>query len=190
MNRSLYSFAIFVSVVYIVVALIQSVIYFQLGRETYSLDSFKAWFALGNLLSFLGLALFLKYCHYRKYLLVFRTGIVTAVAALFQFIVVFSALNGVVAMGTYYVPAYVLVLVTGMIFSACIMFSETRKRFWLRLAGLFSFVVGSSREMITAMKAVGGDPKYTEYPDAGHNIWDRVTKQPGLLDWLFAQKCD
>jgi predicted peptidase len=48
--------------------------------------------------------------------------------------------------------------------------------------------VSRSREMITAMKAAGGDPKYTEYPDAGHNIWDRVSTQSGLLDWLFAQK--
>lgn len=45
----------------------------------------------------------------------------------------------------------------------------------------------NSRNMINAIKAAGGDPKYTEYPDLGHNIWDHVKATPGLLDWLFAQ---
>ena len=44
-----------------------------------------------------------------------------------------------------------------------------------------------SRDMIDAIKRAGGDPKYTEYPEEGHNIWDRVSSTPGLLEWLFAQ---
>jgi pimeloyl-ACP methyl ester carboxylesterase len=45
----------------------------------------------------------------------------------------------------------------------------------------------NSRNMINAIKAAGGNPKYTEYPDQGHNIWENVKATPGLLDWLFAQ---
>ncbi len=45
----------------------------------------------------------------------------------------------------------------------------------------------NSRNMINAIKAAGGNPRYTEYPDQGHNIWDSVKATPGLLDWLFAQ---
>jgi hypothetical protein len=45
----------------------------------------------------------------------------------------------------------------------------------------------NSRNMINAIKAAGGNPKYTEYPDQGHNIWESVKATPGLLDWLFAQ---
>lgn len=48
-------------------------------------------------------------------------------------------------------------------------------------------VIGS-RVMIDAMKKAGGNPKYTEYPDKAHNIWNEVTDTPGLLDWLFAQR--
>ncbi|HKZ36739.1 MAG TPA: hypothetical protein VJ184_03745 [Chryseolinea sp.] len=44
-----------------------------------------------------------------------------------------------------------------------------------------------SREMIDGMKREGGNPKYTEFPDAGHNIWGQVVTTPGLMDWLFAQ---
>jgi predicted peptidase len=45
----------------------------------------------------------------------------------------------------------------------------------------------NSRNMINAIKAAGGNPKYTEYPDQGHNIWENVKATPGPLDWLFAQ---
>jgi hypothetical protein len=47
-----------------------------------------------------------------------------------------------------------------------------------------------SRDMIDAMRKAGGNPKYTEFPDAGHNIWGQVAGTPGLLDWLFAQRRD
>jgi hypothetical protein len=50
--------------------------------------------------------------------------------------------------------------------------------------------VSGSRNMIRAIKAAGGNPNYTEYPDLGHNIWDNVKSTPGLLDWLFAQHRD
>lgn len=44
-----------------------------------------------------------------------------------------------------------------------------------------------SRTMINAMKQAGGQPRYTEYKDLGHEIWERVFQEPGLEDWLFAQ---
>ncbi len=48
--------------------------------------------------------------------------------------------------------------------------------------------VSGSRDMVAALKKAGGSPRYTEYPDAAHDIWEAVIKTPGLLDWLFAQK--
>lgn len=48
--------------------------------------------------------------------------------------------------------------------------------------------VGFSRDMINAMRDAGGDPKYTEFPGEGHNIWNGVIETPGVLDWLFEQK--
>lgn len=46
-----------------------------------------------------------------------------------------------------------------------------------------------TRNVIEAVRAAGGSPKYTEYL-AGHDIWNRVYNTPGLLEWLFAQKKD
>ena len=47
--------------------------------------------------------------------------------------------------------------------------------------------VALSRDMIDAIKAAGGSPLYTEFPDAGHISWPLAYDTPGLLDWLFAQ---
>lgn len=45
-----------------------------------------------------------------------------------------------------------------------------------------------SRDMIEAIKAAGGTPKYTEYPDAGHDSWTATYKNPEFFAWLFAQR--
>jgi len=47
--------------------------------------------------------------------------------------------------------------------------------------------VERSRKMIDAIRQAGGMPKYTEYKDADHVIWDRVFSEPELLSWVFAQ---
>jgi predicted peptidase len=45
-----------------------------------------------------------------------------------------------------------------------------------------------SREMVEALKAAGGSPRYTEYPGVDHNSWTPAFKEPELLKWLTAQK--
>lgn len=48
--------------------------------------------------------------------------------------------------------------------------------------------VSGSRDMISAIEKAGGRPRYTEFPDEAHNIWNKVIETPGLWEWLFAQK--
>jgi predicted peptidase len=45
-----------------------------------------------------------------------------------------------------------------------------------------------SREMIKALKAAGGDPKYTEYPGVGHNSWTKAYATTELYEWLLKQR--
>jgi predicted peptidase len=45
-----------------------------------------------------------------------------------------------------------------------------------------------SREMIAALKAAGGEPKYTEYAGVAHNSWAQTYADPALYEWLFAQR--
>ena len=48
--------------------------------------------------------------------------------------------------------------------------------------------VAGSRDMVAALRAAGSSVKYTEYPDVAHNVWTVAYVDPGLADWLFAQK--
>jgi len=45
-----------------------------------------------------------------------------------------------------------------------------------------------SRDMIEAIKKAGGNPRYTEFPNSGHEIWESVKATPDLMEWLFEQK--
>jgi poly(3-hydroxybutyrate) depolymerase len=45
-----------------------------------------------------------------------------------------------------------------------------------------------SRNIVAAIKAAGGSPKYTEYPGVGHFSWNKAAAEPGLFEWLFAQR--
>lgn len=48
--------------------------------------------------------------------------------------------------------------------------------------------VSGSRDVIAAIKKSGGNPKYTEFSGAGHNIWHYVTTTPGVFEWMFEQE--
>jgi len=48
--------------------------------------------------------------------------------------------------------------------------------------------VRRSRDMIAALKAAGGSPKYTEYKGVGHDSWTATYRDPEFYKWLFAQK--
>lgn len=48
--------------------------------------------------------------------------------------------------------------------------------------------VSYSRTMIDVLRRAGGQPRYTEYPDVGHDSWTPAYRAPGLFDWLFAQR--
>jgi predicted peptidase len=46
----------------------------------------------------------------------------------------------------------------------------------------------NTRAMVDALRALGSPVKYTEYPDVGHESWDRAFAEPELFPWLFAQR--
>ena len=45
-----------------------------------------------------------------------------------------------------------------------------------------------SEEMVEALKAAGGDPKFTVYPEAQHDSWTETYNNPEFYEWLLAQK--
>jgi arylsulfatase A-like enzyme len=38
------------------------------------------------------------------------------------------------------------------------------------------------------LKQAGGSPKYTEYPEVGHNSWSKAYASQLTWEWLFAQR--
>jgi predicted peptidase len=48
--------------------------------------------------------------------------------------------------------------------------------------------VSESREMVGALKAIGGDVKYSEFEGVGHNVWMNVIAEKELMPWLLAQR--
>ncbi len=48
--------------------------------------------------------------------------------------------------------------------------------------------VEKSRTMIAALKAAGGQPRYTEYPGVQHDSWTQTFANEATFEWLFSQK--
>jgi predicted peptidase len=48
--------------------------------------------------------------------------------------------------------------------------------------------VTESRKLTEAIKAGGGNVRYTEYPGVGHNSWDRAYAEEELFRWMLAQR--
>ena len=45
-----------------------------------------------------------------------------------------------------------------------------------------------SRDMVAALKAAGGKPRYTEFITTGHDSWVQAYRNPEMYEWLFSQK--
>ena len=73
-------------------------------------------------------------------------------------------------------------------------YAETARRIgqtpvWIFHGGADDTVpVEESRKMAAALKDVGANFRYTEYPGVSHNSWDQAYAEPGLTAWLFSQR--
>jgi len=47
--------------------------------------------------------------------------------------------------------------------------------------------LAGSRTIIEAIRTAGGVPRYTEYREVGHGVWEHAYIEPELIEWLFAQ---
>jgi len=45
--------------------------------------------------------------------------------------------------------------------------------------------IKKSQDMIDAIKAAGGNPKFTIYPGVGHNSWDKAYREEKLNEWFL-----
>jgi predicted peptidase len=47
--------------------------------------------------------------------------------------------------------------------------------------------VTESQRMYAAMKEIGADVHYTEFPGVRHAAWDKAYDDPKLFPWLFSK---
>lgn len=50
--------------------------------------------------------------------------------------------------------------------------------------------VSESRNMVKAIKDNGGNVKYSEYENVGHNVWLNALGEKELLPWILSQRLD
>lgn len=43
-------------------------------------------------------------------------------------------------------------------------------------------------QWVVWLRDAGGDPKYSEYPGVGHNVWDVAFAEPDLVAWVFSHR--
>jgi predicted peptidase len=48
--------------------------------------------------------------------------------------------------------------------------------------------LAQSEEMVEAVKAAGGNPKLTVYPEANHDSWTATYDNPKLYDWFLSHR--
>lgn len=48
--------------------------------------------------------------------------------------------------------------------------------------------VSESRQMVAVLHSLEADVRYTEYPNIGHDSWDKAYTEPNLLGWLLSHK--
>lgn len=48
--------------------------------------------------------------------------------------------------------------------------------------------VSESRSMIAALRKMGNNARYTEYPNGGHEIWDAAYADEAMVRWMLEQK--
>lgn len=47
--------------------------------------------------------------------------------------------------------------------------------------------IAGDQAMVNAVRALGGNVRFTIYPEVGHNAWDTAYADAALYDWLMAQ---
>ncbi|MEZ2335663.1 dienelactone hydrolase family protein [Mucilaginibacter sp. RCC_168] len=141
MNKSLYNFGIFFLGLTVACSLFQSVTQIWTGVQVYTLSSFAAWFLVINAIALTGGIFLLKYYYYREYWAAFYTLIASIIVNLCFAALVLMLLTSR-ALLNYYMPMVLTSLSIGIVSALSLLFSSTRKRFWLRIGGAFILVVG------------------------------------------------
>ena len=141
MNKRLYILLIFFLGLSAASTLLQGIIRMLLGAQIFYLDSFRWWFLVTGIISFIGSILLFKYYHYRKYWFVFITGIISTISNLCYAILIYIILE-YQKIGDYNLPVLLVSLITGVVYAVSLILTRHEKKEWLTVTGVLILVTG------------------------------------------------
>ena len=141
MNRNLYLLGILFLGLTFATGLFQSIAYFQLGPQIFTLESFTDWFLVGSIIALVSSFFLLKYYHYKGYRFTFSAATISIIATFFQLTILYTILMSR-RLESYYIPVLMLVAVTGITYAVSLIFSDAGKRLWLKIAGVVLLILG------------------------------------------------
>ncbi|WP_409303920.1 prolyl oligopeptidase family serine peptidase [Peribacillus sp. SCS-155] len=50
-----------------------------------------------------------------------------------------------------------------------------------------SVPIENTKRLVSGLEKIGGNVRYTYYPEVGHNCWVEAYKNPNLFRWLLEQ---
>ncbi|MEO7767628.1 MAG: hypothetical protein ABIS01_09385, partial [Ferruginibacter sp.] len=139
MNKNLYILLIIFLGLTTALGIWNFIITIQIGTEIYKADSFIAWFLLLNITGIIGPIFLLKYYLHHNYRVAFFTGTIAVIANV-VFVTVWC-IASTLKLGAYYKIAVLLDVCASIVYALSLIFSNTRKRFWLKLAGICGLVI-------------------------------------------------
>lgn len=139
-NRSLCILSIFFVGILTALTFFETMVRFQLGAQTFGLESYPAWFLVVSVVTLVTSLFLLVYYHHRKHNIAFYTGLIDLIVITCFFIVIYNTLMGGV-LRNYYIPVFVATIITGIVYGGSLAFSAAGKRPWLKTAGLSIFLL-------------------------------------------------
>jgi len=175
MNKNLYIILILFLGLSVACNITNSIFYLQAGVPMLRLHAYNTWFIMANIAFTIGSILLLKYYYYRNYLFAFFSGIIGVITTLTQSAILYNALAGG-SLVVYYAPARFISLSAVILYAISLIFSEARKRIWLKLAGISSAIIGAVLLSILI---------YSRYAHlVNTNILAKVYQWTAMAGWL------
>jgi len=178
MKRESYLFANFFLGITAICSLFQTVIFFRLGAGMGELPSFLNWIMVTGVVQIAASIFVLKYYHYKKYQLVFVTGIIIAVAGFWYAIMLYMMR----LLETVFYPSIIAANVVGVLYGICLIFSKAGERKWLRVAGIVTIV--NSLVYISVILWFTISPE-VRYSPTVLNIWEWHSFLHAIIPMLF-----
>ena len=151
--RRLYFLGVYSTALQGTIYLVEGVNYFLLGQQVFTLPVFFPWFIFYNVILLMAAAVYAYYFNVKAFKVSFGAMLLNAVAGIVSFIIIAGVFRGRREWIALYTPAQIFLLTTTVVLALTFIFSRARRRFWLRISGIFLACSGIVILILTAVHA-------------------------------------